>query len=168
MKPIRLLAMDVDGVLTDGRLTYDDEGYELKSFHTRDGLGLRLAQAAGITVAFITARESDIVEDRARELEVEEVHQNVLDKAGKLREIAGRLGLKMEEVAYVGDDLNDLRAVHAAGCGVAVADAAEELRAIADYVTTAPGGHGAVREAVTAILRAQGVYEQIVRERYGP
>lgn len=168
LRRIRLLAMDVDGVLTDGRLIYDAEGRELKAFHIRDGLGIRLAQAGGLTVAFITARKSRMVADRARELGVEEVHQQVADKADKLREIAQRRGLAMAEVAYLGDDLNDLRAVQAAGCGIAVADAAPELRALADHVTAAPGGYGAVREVVTAILQAQGTYEQVVRERYGP
>lgn len=168
LKRIRLLAMDVDGVLTDGRLIYDAQGQELKAFHIRDGLGIRLAQAGGLTVAFITARESAIVASRARELGVAEVHQNVLDKAGQLGEIARRRGLALAEVAYLGDDLNDLRAVQAAGCGIAVADAAPELRALADHVTVTPGGQGAVREAVTAILQAQGTYEQVVRELYGP
>ena len=168
LKRIRLLAMDVDGVLTDGRLIYDTQGRELKAFHIRDGLGIRLAQAGGVVVAFITARESALVAGRAWELGVEEVHQNVLDKAGRLREIAQRRGLDMAEVAYLGDDLNDLRAVQAAGCGIAVADAAPELRALADHVTVAPGGHGAVREAITAILQAQGTYDRVVRELYGP
>jgi len=168
MKQVRLLAMDVDGVLTDGRLVYSENGVETKVFHTRDGLGIRLAQAAGLTIAFLTARESEAVEDRAGELEVTELHQNVRDKAAKLQEIAARLGLDLAEVAYIGDDLNDLRALHVAGCAIAVADAAEEVRAVADYVTERPGGQGAVREAITAILRAQGVYERVVQEEYGP
>lgn len=166
LEPLRLLAMDVDGVLTDGAIVlgYDADGalLELKSFHARDGLGISLAQAAGLEVAWITGRLSPLVARRAAELRVREVCQWARDKRRALAELAARLQLPREAVLYVGDDLNDLPAFAAAGVRVAVADADAAVRAAADWVTTAPGGRGAVREVVERVLRAQGRYEAAV------
>ncbi|HIE51856.1 MAG TPA: hypothetical protein EYP85_08865 [Armatimonadetes bacterium] len=164
LRRVRLLALDVDGVLTDGRVWLDEEGMEFKSFDTRDGLGLRLARSVGIEVAFLTARASGVVEARAEELGITELYQGLTgDKAECLRELAARQGLELAEVAYMGDDLLDLTALRTAGVALAVADAVEEVKAVADYVTRRPGGRGAVREAVEVILRAQGLYKQAVQ-----
>lgn len=156
--------MDVDGVLTDGSITWgvDASGalLELKTFNARDGLGLSLARAAGLHVAWITGRASPIVERRAAELKVQEVRQGARDKRRTLAELAQRLGLAREEILYIGDDLNDLPAFDVAGVTVAPADAAPAVRERARWVTEAPGGHGAVREVVDLLLRAQGRYEE--------
>jgi YrbI family 3-deoxy-D-manno-octulosonate 8-phosphate phosphatase len=166
LRSIRLLAMDVDGVLTDGSITWgmaaSGEFIELKSFHVKDGLGLGLARAAGLEIAWITGRTSPIVERRAAELGVGEVHQWARNKRVALAEIARRLDRTQEQVLYVGDDLNDLPAFEAAGVKVAVADAALLLRERADWVTAAAGGQGAVREVVEGVLRAQNRWDEAV------
>jgi len=159
--------MDVDGVLTDGSIVWgvdaSGELLELKAFNARDGLGLSVAQAAGLRIAWITGRVSRVVERRAEELGAIEVCQRARDKRRTLSELAARLGLGQSAVLYVGDDLNDLPAYAAAGVRVAVADAAEGVRELADWVTEAPGGRGAVREVVEGVLRAQGRWEDAVR-----
>lgn len=153
---IRLLACDVDGVLTDGKLDYgaDGEG-ERKAFHVRDGLGLRAVMAAGIEVAWITARGGGAVERRATELGIRHLAQKAGDKAAVLTELVGKLGIAMEQVAYVGDDLVDRGAMKLAGIAIAPADAHAEIRAIAAWVTTIDGGRGAVREICDALLMAR-------------
>jgi 3-deoxy-D-manno-octulosonate 8-phosphate phosphatase (KDO 8-P phosphatase) len=161
---IVLLAMDVDGVLTDGSITWGvDAGgmlLELKSFNVKDGLGISLARAAGLRIAWITGRTSPIVEGRAAELGVHEVCQWARNKQRVLEEVTARMGLAREQVLYIGDDLNDLPAFAVAGVRVAVADAVEAVREQADWVTTTPGGRGAVREVVETVLRAQGRWEE--------
>lgn len=163
---VRLLAMDVDGVLTDGTVTWGVDGagelQELKGFNVKDGLGISLARAAGLEVAWITGRRSAIVERRAAELGVREVAQWARNKRVVLEELTGRLGLAREQVLYIGDDLNDLPAFGAAGIRVAVADAVAEVRQAADWVTKASGGAGAVREVAEQVLRSQGRWEEAV------
>jgi 3-deoxy-D-manno-octulosonate 8-phosphate phosphatase (KDO 8-P phosphatase) len=168
---VRLLAMDVDGVLTDGTIVWSARPQggavlETKSFSVRDGLGLSLARVAGLQVAWITGRTSSVVERRAIELGVTELHQWARNKALVLEEIKGRHALPAAAVAFIGDDLNDVPAFKACGVRIAVADAAAEVQALADWVTQAPGGRGAVREVVEAILRAQGRWEEIVARYY--
>jgi 3-deoxy-D-manno-octulosonate 8-phosphate phosphatase (KDO 8-P phosphatase) len=168
---IRLLAMDVDGVLTDGTIHWSasPEGnlmVESKSFSVKDGLGLSLARAASLEIAWITGRTSRVVEQRARELGVTELHQWARDKTKVLAEIKNRHGLPAAAVLYIGDDLNDVMAFREAGVRVAVADGAPELRAIADWVTQAPGGRGAIREVVDGVLRAQGRWDEAVARYY--
>ena len=162
----RLLAMDVDGVLTDGTVSWavDTSGglLELKGFNVKDGLGISLALAAGLEVAWITGRRSAIVEKRAAELGVRHVMQWARNKRQVLEELTGSLGLAREQVLYIGDDLNDLPAFAAAGVRVAVADAVAEVRAAADWVTEAHGGSGAVREVVERVLREQGRWDEAV------
>jgi 3-deoxy-D-manno-octulosonate 8-phosphate phosphatase (KDO 8-P phosphatase) len=157
---VRLLAMDVDGVLTDGRIywgaTAAGDLVEMKAFDVRDGLGLSVARAAGLAVAWITGRSSPLVERRARELRVAHLRQRVRHKGEALRDLCDELDLPPAASAFIGDDLNDLLGFEAAGVRIAVADAAPELVERADWVTQAPGGRGAVREAVEAILRARG------------
>lgn len=161
-RPIKLLLADVDGVMTAGRLTFDDRGVELKSFHIRDGMGIRLWQQAGLQFGLVTARRSAVVQQRARELDVDILRQGDLDKLGQTRQVAAELGLELNEISYIGDDLPDLAAVQAVGLGAAVADAAQEVRDAADYVTTLPGGCGAVRELMETILRSTGSWDELV------
>lgn len=164
--PISLLAMDVDGVLTDGGIIWgvDTAGelLELKGFNVRDGLALSMARTVGLEVAWITGRRSAIVEKRAAELGVREVHQGSRDKRRVLHGLLDRRALAPEQALYIGDDLNDLPAFEAAGLRVTVAGAPEELVERADWVTRAGGGAGAVREVVEAVLKAQGRWHQAV------
>ncbi len=152
LRRIRALVLDVDGVLTDGGMYYGPAGEALKKFHTRDGMGLRLVREAGIRVAFITGEETEIVLRRAEKLKVTDVFTGVEDKRAALEGFLASHGLRAEEAAYVGDDLNDLPALKAAGVAIAVADAAPQVRRAADWVTSRPGGHGAVREVCDALI----------------
>ncbi len=160
---IELILSDVDGVLTDGRIVLDNAGMETKQFHIRDGMGIRLWQKAGCRFGVVTARSSHIVNLRAAELGVEIVRQGVESKLIAVREIAAALGLGLEQVCYLGDDLPDLPAVSAVGLGVAVADACAELRRAAHFVTRSPGGAGAVRETVEWILQSQQRWDAVVQ-----
>ncbi len=156
---IRLLALDVDGVLTDGRLYFAEDGQELKTFDTQDGHGIKMLQHAGIEVAIITGRTTQLVQRRAGNLGIRHLLQGREDKLVALRELIAELGVALDEVAYVGDDWPDLPAILAAGFGVAVANAHSELRARADHVTTLAGGRGAVREVCDLLLNAQDRYQ---------
>lgn len=153
---LRMLALDVDGVLTDGRITYSASGEELKSFNIKDGLGIKLLQRSGMEVAIITGRRSPMVERRAAELGIETIVQGREDKLLALRELCEARGLTLAECAYMGDDLPDLAAIRAAGVGLSVADGAAAARAAADWVSSRAGGSGAVREACEALLDARG------------
>jgi 3-deoxy-D-manno-octulosonate 8-phosphate phosphatase (KDO 8-P phosphatase) len=156
MHDVLLIVLDVDGTLTDGTLLYAPDGTHAKSFHVHDGLGIVMAQAAGLRVAVLSGRTSRAVETRLAELKVGDVIQNCGDKAAAMRGLLGKYGLRPEQAAYVGDDLNDLPAFEAAGVRIAVADASQHLTARADWVTPRRGGAGAVRDAVEEILRRQG------------
>lgn len=157
---IKMLVVDVDGVLSDGRLMFSEDGNEIKAFDTQDGHGIKMLQRAGITVAIITGRTSDIVKRRAANLGVQHLLQGREDKLVALHEIAKPLGLALDEIAYVGDDWPDLPAIMSVGFGVAVANAHIELRTRADHVTSNRGGRGAVREVCDLILMAQGRYQE--------
>jgi 3-deoxy-D-manno-octulosonate 8-phosphate phosphatase (KDO 8-P phosphatase) len=159
---VQLLLLDCDGVLTDGGVTWSDDGVELKTFHIRDGLGIRGWQRAGGRTGIITGRSSRIVERRATELGIEFVRQGVADKLAVAGAIIEECGLSWEQTAFMGDDLPDLPVVARCGVGAAVADACEELRAAAAVVTRLPGGRGAVRELIERMLRARGGWESIV------
>jgi 3-deoxy-D-manno-octulosonate 8-phosphate phosphatase (KDO 8-P phosphatase) len=162
---IDLLVLDVDGVLTDGRIIYGDSGVEVKAFHVRDGSGLKLWQLEGKRAAVITGRTSSVVEARAAELGIAPVIQGAADKLAGFRTLLQLVPAAPEAVCYVGDDLPDLPVMRRCGLAVAVADACPEVRAHAHYVTRAPGGRGAVREAVELILRCQGRWQKAV-ERF--
>jgi 3-deoxy-D-manno-octulosonate 8-phosphate phosphatase (KDO 8-P phosphatase) len=164
---IRLLILDVDGVLTDGRLYYDAKGETLKVFHVRDGHGIKMAQRGGIEVAFLSGRRSDAAFHRARELEINRFYEGVRDKVAILEELLAALNLTDQEVAAVGDELVDLPLFQRVGLAVAVADAVPEVRAAAHWVTRLPGGKGAVREVCDLILQAQGKWEELVRPWQG-
>ena len=166
-KRVRLLLLDVDGVLTDGRLAFDGAGREIKFFHIRDGQGIRFLQQAGIKVGIVTGRRSKAVDFRARELEMAPVLQNVRDKARALEAILRKENLQAEQVCYVGDDLVDLAVLSRVGLAVAVADAVPEAKALAHYTTRLSGGRGAVREVCEKILKTQGKWEKII-ENFRP
>jgi 3-deoxy-D-manno-octulosonate 8-phosphate phosphatase (KDO 8-P phosphatase) len=149
---VRLLILDVDGVLTGGEIIMGSAGMELKHFHTLDGLGIAMAREAGLKVAFITYRDSEAVAMRAADLGIDELVQGCRDKEQAYDRLLKKFGLRDEQVAYVGDDLIDLPAFHRAGLKVAVPNAQAQLKSMADYVTIAGGGRGAVREVVELLL----------------
>jgi YrbI family 3-deoxy-D-manno-octulosonate 8-phosphate phosphatase len=161
-QPIELILSDVDGVLTDGRVIYDNQGIETKSFFIRDGMGIKLWQKAGYRFGVLTQRSSQIVKLRSAELDIAIVRQGTQDKLATLGELLEDLGLTMAQTCYLGDDLPDLPVVRAVGLGVAVADACPELRDAAAYVTQTPGGFGAVRETIELILKHQGRWEDVI------
>ncbi|HUY92758.1 MAG TPA: HAD hydrolase family protein [Pirellulales bacterium] len=161
---IELILSDVDGVLTDGSIIFDNEGIEIKRFHIRDGMGIKLWQRAGGKFGLVTGRSSHIVNVRASELGIGLVRQGAEQKLAAVREIVAELRLAPEQICYIGDDLPDLAAVRFAGLGVAVADACEEVRKAADYATTLPGGHGAVRETIELVLKSQQRWDDILQQ----
>lgn len=156
---VRLLLSDVDGVMTDGSLSFDAEEIESKTFNVRDGLGIKLWRRGAGEFGIVTGRCSSIVAARADELGLSIVHQGVHDKLPVVEQIAADQGVSLDEVAYLGDDLPDLPVVEAVGFGVAVKDACAEMVEAADYVTQLPGGRGAVREAAELLLKHSGRWE---------
>ena len=162
-KRIRLLLLDVDGVLTDGRLAFDGAGQELKFFHIRDGQGIRLLQQAGIHAGILTGRKSKAVSYRASDLGIRLVFQKVRDKGRVLETILKKESLQAEQVCYVGDDLVDLPILARVGLAIAVSDAVPEVKAIAHCITRCPGGRGAVREICEKILKVQGRWDQVTQ-----
>jgi YrbI family 3-deoxy-D-manno-octulosonate 8-phosphate phosphatase len=156
LKRVRLVAMDVDGVLTDAGMYYSESGDELKKFNTRDGMGIKMLQTAGIITAFITREKTAIVERRGQKLAVPEVHQGIEDKLTDLTRLARKHGLTLAQVAYIGDDVNDLDALHAVGFSAAPADAMPIVLEAVHYVCAKKGGEGAVRELTDLILAARG------------
>jgi len=158
---IRLLVLDVDGVMTDGRIILDSRGGETKAFDVRDGHGLKLLQRAGFLVGIITGRMSPVVDLRARELGIDLIYQGARDKLAPYREMRDRLGLKDEQVAYAGDDLVDLPLLRTVGWSITVPEAPDEVKAEVDYITRHAGGRGAVREICDLILKTTGKWEQV-------
>lgn len=154
-----LLVLDVDGVLTDGGLYVADDGTPSKKFNVKDGLGIKLAQRLGIQVAILTGKTSGVVEHRAKELGIEHVIQGSGDKGDDLNALSRATGVPLTETAMMGDDLPDLPAFAAAGYAIAVGDAVDEVKAVANFVTQAKGGRGAVREAVEHLLKTQGKWD---------
>jgi len=165
---VRLLILDVDGVLTDGSIIYTDAGEELKRFHVRDGSGLKLWQSTGRLAAIVSGRSSPAVNRRAGELGITGVLQGQSDKLAALRQILAETELSAEQCCAVGDDLQDIGLLQAVGVGIAVADACEELRAIADYTTTTPGGRGAVRESIEWLLKANDEWAKLANAARQP
>ena len=162
LQKIKLLALDVDGVLTDGSIYISPAGEVFKGFNAKDGMGISCALRSGLQIAVITGRQSPIVERRCEELGITLLQQGVKDKRLALQQMAQKLGLVREELAYMGDDLNDIPAFKASGLNLVPADAAIEVVAVADIITKASGGRGAVREAITMILAAQDNWNVIV------
>jgi len=154
---IKLFITDVDGVLTDGRIILGNNGEEFKFFHVHDGKGIQLAHEAGIKTAIITGRESKLVQRRADELSIKEVHQNIKDKIKTFNNLLDKYGVKEEEVAYIGDDVNDLDILERVGLSFTPANGVEKVKEVVDYITTKEGGQGAVREAIEMILKYQAI-----------
>ena len=163
--PIQLLILDVDGVLTDGGIIRDDGGQQIKRFHVRDGAGIVMWRRLDKEVAIITGKESQVVTHRAEELGITHVFQNVGNKLEVYQELLETLGLHDEQVAYIGDDLPDLPVMRRVAVPMAPADAADEVRAMAKYVTPYPGGYGAVRDGIEWLCKEMGLWEQVL-ERY--
>jgi len=163
---IKLLLLDVDGVMTDGRIIYESDGGESKAFDVKDGHGLKLVQRAGIQVGIITGRQSTIVDRRATELGIELVYQGAKDKQLPFREILQRLALEPWEVAYAGDDIVDLPVMRQVGFAATVADAMDEVKAAAHMVTRRAGGRGAVREICDHLLKESGHWTAVTRRYF--
>ena len=163
-KDIKLLLLDVDGVLTDGTLVYTGSNEESKSFHTQDGFGIRLLQQVGIKVGVITARRSELVKRRAEELKMSYIYQGIPDKITAFNEIVKSSGLKPFEIAYMGDDWLDLTILQQVGLAVAPANGVLEVKEIAHYITVLPGGHGAVRDCCNFILEAQNLHTDLLQK----
>lgn len=162
---IELILSDVDGVLTDGGVVFNNQGIETKTFHIRDGLGIKLWMRAGFHFGIITARTSHIVKVRARELGIELVRQGFEEKLPVACELIRDLNLTPEQVCFVGDDLTDIPVIRSVGLGIAVADAADEVRDAAHHTTKVRGGCGAVREVVETVLKAKNRWEDLI-QRY--
>ncbi len=162
---IEMILSDVDGVLTAGGVIFDNQGIETKQFHIRDGLGIRLWKRAGYQFGIVTARTSHIVKVRAGELGIEIIRQGFEEKLAIAREIMQEQDLQPEQVCFIGDDLTDIAVMKAVGLGVAVADAAAEVRSAAAHITQLGGGRGAVRETIELILKAKNRWEDVI-QRY--
>ncbi|MGR8934761.1 MAG: 3-deoxy-manno-octulosonate-8-phosphatase KdsC [Gammaproteobacteria bacterium] len=161
-KNIKLLILDVDGVLTDAKLFFDEHGREYKAFHTRDGHGIKLLRQCGVEVAVISGRQSPSVALRMHSLGIEYVFQGRENKVAAFEELLQQLAVSRQETAHVGDDLPDLPLMKRAGLGIAVRDAHFAVKEHADWITSLPGGEGAVREVCDFILRAQGHLERLI------
>ncbi|MCX7816494.1 MAG: HAD-IIIA family hydrolase [Syntrophales bacterium] len=164
LRNVRVLMLDVDGVLTDGRIVMNDRGEELKFFDVRDGHGIKMLIRHGIEVIFVTGREAPVVEHRAKDLGVKEVYQKVWDKLKVFEEILKDKGLAGDQVAFVGDDIVDVPVLRRVGFAVAVRDAQHEVKNVAHYITKKRGGRGAVREVCEMILKAQGYWAGIEKK----
>jgi len=163
-KGVKLLLLDVDGVLTDGSITYTDQGDEIKSFNAKDGFGLNILQKIGVEVGIITARSSGALERRLQDLKLKHLYQGVRHKLKAYNEILAELGLKPFEVAYMGDDWLDLPILSRVGLAVTVADGVSEVKDVSHFVTENSGGHGAVRELCDLIIEAKGEHQKILAE----
>ncbi len=160
---VRLLILDVDGVMTDGRIIIDDNGVEYKAFNVRDGHGIKMLQRTGVEVAIITGRRSEVVLKRAQELGIKHVHQRSHNKLETFEELKKELGVEDAQAAFVGDDLVDLPVMRRVGLSVAVADADSEVCARAHWVTESGGGRGAVREVTDLIIKARGLWDEATK-----
>lgn len=161
LRKIKLLIMDVDGVMTDGRIIIDDEGRESKNFNVRDGHGIKILQRYGISVALLTGRQSNVVKHRARDLDIKDVYQKVFNKKEVYEKILKKHKLSPDETAFIGDDIVDIPVLKRAGFAVAVADAEDVVKKSVHYVAKNRGGHGAVREVCEMILQAQGKWADV-------
>jgi 3-deoxy-D-manno-octulosonate 8-phosphate phosphatase (KDO 8-P phosphatase) len=165
LKRIKLLLLDVDGVLTDGKIIYNDNGEETKVFNVKDGLGMRLLMEAGIHLGIITGRRSNALYSRCKDLGINLIYDGVGNKIDVLDALLDQTGVSAEEIAFIGDDLPDLALMKTIGFSIAVGDAHKMILDNADMVTSANGGHGAVREVCETILKAKGLWENIL-ERF--
>lgn len=167
-RSIRLLMLDVDGVLTDGSLFIGCDGRETKRFNVRDGLGIQMWMRLGLEIAIVSGRNSDATTARMAELGITRVEQGARDKLASLKRLCDELGIDRDQVACMGDDLPDLPPMRKAGCAIAVGDGDERVRACADYVTKSPGGHGAVREAIEYLLKEMDRLDEAIAHYDSP
>ncbi len=165
LSSIRLLVLDVDGVLTDGSVSISADGAEAKGFWLQDGHGIKMWRRAGLELALVSGRSSAATRVRAQQLQIRHLVEGCQEKLPVVKELLGQLNIQPEQTAYVGDDLMDIPVVRFVGFGCAVANAVPELKRFADYVTARPGGNGAVREVIEHILKASGRWETLL-ERY--
>ncbi|MCP4746155.1 MAG: HAD hydrolase family protein [Desulfobacteraceae bacterium] len=161
-----MLLLDVDGVLTGGEIIYTDSGEQVKLFDVKDGIGIRMLKAAGLEVGIITGRTGSALRHRCKNLGIDLIYDGIRDKAQVMEQISSQTGLAVESMAFVGDDLPDLAVLKKAGLAVAVGDAHEMIKAQAHITTQALGGHGAVREVCEAILKAQGKWDDLVKQLF--
>ena len=166
IKAIKILILDVDGVMTDGKIIYDDDGKEIKIFDVKDGHGIKLLMRAGIDVAIITARESKVVLHRAKNLGIETVYQKAMDKVIAFEDMLKKRRLFPQETAYIGDELVDIPLLHRVGFAVTVKDAVEDAKKHADYTTAKSGGCGAVREVCELILKVQDKWDEVTAKYF--
>lgn len=163
-KALKLLILDVDGVLTDGSIILDNEGNELKVFNVKDGHGLKMLSQIGVKIAIITGRYSKAVERRAKELGITEVYQRCYVKTSAYEHLINKLEITDREVAYIGDDVVDISLMKRVALPIAVADAADETKSVALFVTKSAGGKGAVREVCELIIKAKDKWEELINE----
>ena len=163
-QPIQLILSDVDGILTDGGVEFNNQGIETKRFNIRDGLGIKLWQKAGYHFGLITSRTSQIVKIRATELGIDLVRQGVAQKLPTLEEIARSMELDYEQICYIGDDFPDLPCIKVVGLGATVPEASSEILDAADYITKHAGGHGAIRDLIETILKAQRRWDGVIQQ----
>ncbi len=161
-KDIRAILMDVDGVLTDGKIIFNSNGVELKNFNVQDGLGIKLAMKYGIKIFFVTSRESDVVEKRADDLNITECFQGINDKANIVITISEKYKISFENMAFIGDDFIDIPAMKTVGVPIAVSNARIEVKQIACYTTDMSSGNAAVREVIEKILKSQGYWQDLL------
>ncbi|GKS64943.1 hypothetical protein YTPLAS72_22470 [Nitrospira sp.] len=165
LQEIRLVATDVDGVLTDAGMYYSESGDEWKKFNTRDGMGIKLLQKAGLITAIVTQERTRLVARRAEKLAIPELHQGVMDKLAVIQNMAERHGISLRHIAYIGDDVNDIEALKAVGFSATPADGLPQVRKVVDHVCQLKGGEGAVRELAEMILRSRGETKNPARRR---
>jgi 3-deoxy-D-manno-octulosonate 8-phosphate phosphatase (KDO 8-P phosphatase) len=166
LKNIKLLLLDVDGVMTDGSIVYNGSGEEIKSFSVRDGLGIRILMETGVSIGIVTGRSSDALYHRCKNLHVQIIFDGVSDKASALDKITEKTGIKEDRIAYIGDDLPDIPIMGKIGIPIAVAGAHEKVIEVAHIVTSLEGGKGAIREVCEAIIKAQGNWQSVIN-KYG-
>lgn len=165
LRRIRLFATDVDGVLTDAGMYYSESGDEWKKFNTRDGMGIKLLQKAGLITAIVTQERTRLVARRAEKLAIPELHQGVMDKLSVIRDMAERHGISLRQIAYIGDDVNDIEALKAVGFSAAPADGLPQVRKVVDYICRMKGGEGAVRELAEMILQSRSETKSATQRR---
>ena len=163
LEKIKLLIMDVDGVLTDGQIVIDDTGKEIKNFDVKDGFGIVLLKKAGIKTAIISARSSKAVSARAKDLKIDKVYQDAFPKVEAYETLIKSLKLADDEVCFIGDDLPDVPVLDRVGFAITVPDAAPEVKRVCDYITQREGGRGAVREVIELILKTQGKWDALLK-----
>ncbi len=165
LRQIRLVATDVDGVLTDAGMYYSESGDEWKKFNTRDGMGIKLLQKAGLITAIVTQERTRLVARRAEKLAIPELHQGVMDKLAVIQDMAERHGISLRHIAYIGDDVNDIEALKAVGFSATPADGLPQVKKVVDHICQLKGGEGAVRELAEMILQSRGEPKNTARRR---